>query len=156
MRLLLAFSALSLMIGTASASVQAPNRSVDDIIQAKSHYDVVIIEEVKTPKDYVYTSAEVMPQFPGGEAGLLDWVNNHVIYPKACMEMGIQGRVVLRFVVKSDGSIGDVQIVRGKDPNLDKEAVRVVKSLPGFTPGMMNGEPVNVWYTLPVTFRLAH
>ncbi len=70
------------------------------------------------------------------------------------LENNVQGRVVVKFVVKKDGSVGNVAVVRGKDPDLDKEAVRVVKSLPAFTPGTMNGKPVAVWYTLPINFRL--
>ena len=70
------------------------------------------------------------------------------------MENNIQGRVVVQFVVTSTGKIGEVKVVRSKDPDLDKEAVRVVKSLPNFIPGKMNGQAVNVWYTLPITFKL--
>ena len=70
------------------------------------------------------------------------------------MENGVQGRVVVQFVVTKDGSVGQVKVMRGKDPDLDKEAVRVVKSLPRFIPGKMNGQAVNVWYTLPISFKL--
>lgn len=70
-------------------------------------------------------------------------------------ENGIQGRVVVQFVVKKDGSIGQVKVVRKKDPDLDAEAVRIVKSLPKFKPGMKNGRPVNVWFTLPVVFKVS-
>ena len=100
----------------------------------------------------VYRSVEQMPQFPGGEAALMKYLESHVTYPP--MAAYIEGHVILQFVVEKDGSIGEVKIVRSLDKNLDAEAVRVVKSLPKFTPGRQNGEAVNVWYTLPVPFKL--
>jgi TonB family protein len=102
----------------------------------------------------VYTAVEQMPQFPGGEAELMKYISNNIKYPTMAMENNIQGRVVVQFVVTSTGKIGEVKVVRSKDPDLDKEAVRVVKSLPNFIPGKMNGQAVNVWYTLPITFKL--
>ena len=100
----------------------------------------------------VYRSVEQMPQFPGGEAALMKYLESHVSYPP--MAAYIEGHVILQFVVEKDGSIGEVKIVRSLDKNLDAEAVRVVKSLPKFAPGRQNGEAVNVWYTLPVPFKL--
>ena len=102
----------------------------------------------------VYDSVDLDPVFPGGQAALLQYVASHIKYPTIAQENGIQGRVTVQFVVTKTGSVGTVKVVRGKDPELDKEAVRVVKSLPKFTPGKMNGHPVNVWYTLPITFKL--
>lgn len=119
--------------------------------------DLNVSVQEKAPvadEDKIFTGVEQMPQFPGGEAALLSWVANHINYPAIAQENGVQGRVVVQFVVKKDGSIGEVKIARGKDPDLDKEAIRVVRTLPNFTPGKMNGQPVNVWYTLPVTFKL--
>lgn len=134
------------------------DRGVDDIIQAKEHKEVVVVEEkkeeVKHDEDKVFDAVEQNPQFPGGETALLKWVASHIRYPSVAQENGIQGRVTVQFVVTKTGSIGQVKVVRGKDPDLDKEAIRVVKSLPKFTPGKMNGHAVNVWYTLPITFRL--
>ena len=95
-----------------------------------------------------------MPQFPGGEAELMKYVANHIKYPTMAAENNIQGRVVVKFVVKKDGSVGEVQVLRGKDPDLDKEAVRVVRTLPKFIPGKMNGQAVSVWFTLPINFKL--
>ena len=100
----------------------------------------------------VYRSVEQMPQFPGGEAALMKYLESHVTYPP--MAAYIEGHVILQFVVKKDGSIGEVKVVRSVEKNLDREAVRVIKSLPKFTPGRQNGEAVNVWYTLPVPFKL--
>lgn len=104
--------------------------------------------------EQVFTVVEVKPQFPGGEAALLKYVGEHLNYPKEAYEKNIQGRVIVQFVVKSDGAVGQVKVIRSVDPLLDAEAKRVISSLPKFTPGMVGGKPVSVWYTLPVTFRL--
>ena len=102
----------------------------------------------------IFKSAEQMPQFPGGDAALMKYINSHIHYPAAAEENNIQGRVVVQFVVEKDGSVGQVKVARSVDRSLDNEAVRVVKSLPKFIPGKQNGQPVRVWYTLPVTFKL--
>lgn len=102
----------------------------------------------------IYDSVEQPPVFPGGDAALMKFIDNNMRYPQAAIENNIQGRVVISFVVNGDGSIGQVKVVRSKDPDLDKEAVRVVKSLPRFQPGKQSGKNVAVWYTIPVTFRL--
>ncbi len=129
------------------------DQGTDDLNVDRTYKEEVIVEE-KTVKEEIFQSVEQMPQFPGGEAALLQWIASHIKYPTMAMENGVQGRVIVRFVVTRDGSIGEVQVARGKDPDLDKEAVRVVKSLPKFTPGRMNGQPVSVWYTLPINFKL--
>ena len=82
------------------------------------------------------------------------WLSQHIRYPEECAKRNIQGRVIVSFVVKSDGSIGEVKVARGCDPQLDGEAVRLCRTLPKFEPGKMNGKPVNVWYTLPINFKL--
>lgn len=102
----------------------------------------------------VYFTPEQAPQYPGGEQALLSHIAQNLRYPANAVNVQIQGRVVVTFVVKKDGSVGDVKIVRGVDPTLDNETIRVVKTLNGFIPGKMNGTPVNCWYTLPITFRL--
>ena len=95
-----------------------------------------------------------MPKFPGGDAELMKYIQEHLRYPTMAAENNIQGKVVVQFVVTKNGSIGEVKVIRSRDQDLDKEAVRVVKSLPNFIPGRMNGQPVNVWYTLPIYFKL--
>ena len=105
-------------------------------------------------KEIDYFPFEQMPEFPGGEKALLDFVNRHLIYPVDAQRFGIQGKVIIRFVVEKTGYIGRVEVARGVSPDLDSEAIRVVKSLPRFKPGMQDGELVSVWYTLPLTFRL--
>jgi protein TonB len=97
---------------------------------------------------------EQMPQFPGGEAALMKYLSSHINYPPMAAENGVQGKVIIQFVVGKDGRVGEVKVIRSVDKELDKEAVRVCKSLPKFTPGRQNGQAVSVWYTLPVQFKL--
>lgn len=135
------------------------DQGTDDLTKTvREHKDEVIVEEKKPEppkKEEIFTAVEQPPQFPGGEAALLKYISDHIRYPAAAQENGIQGRVVVQFVVTKDGSIGQVKVVRGKDPDLDKEAKRVVRTLPRFVPGKMNGNNVSVWYTLPINFKLA-
>ena len=102
----------------------------------------------------VYDVAEYMPEFPGSAVALFEYLSRNIKYPVVAEENGIQGRVVCQFVVEKDGSITDVRVVKSVDPSLDKEAQRVVKSMPRWIPGKQNGSAVRVKYTVPVTFRL--
>lgn len=95
-----------------------------------------------------------LPQFLGGEVALMKFIADNLHYPDSAKAKKIQGRVVVKFVVTKTGEIGEVKIVRSKDLDLDKEAVRIVKSLPNFIPGKLNGEVVDMWYTLPIKFKL--
>ena len=119
--------------------------------------EVVVEEKVEKPKEVVeevFTVVEQMPQFPGGEAALMKFLQSHINYPPMAAENGVQGKVVVQFVVDKTGRVGEVKVVRSVDKDLDREAARVCKSLPKFTPGRQNGHPVSVWYTLPVSFKL--
>lgn len=117
--------------------------------------EVVVVEEpVKHEPAKIFEAVEQMPTFPGGEAALYKFLNDNINYPTAAAEEGVSGRVVVRFVVTKTGAVDQVTIARGKHPALDKEAIRVIKLLPKFIPGKQNGENVNVWFTLPVNFRL--
>ena len=132
------------------------DKGTDDRNVIREHKEEVIVEkkeEVKEPEK-VFTAVEQMPQFPGGEAELMKYLSKNIKYPTMAMENNIQGRVVVQFVVTKTGSIGEVKVVRSVDRDLDREAIRVCKSLPKFTLGKMNGQAVNVWYTLPVNFKL--
>ena len=102
----------------------------------------------------VFDVVEQMPSFPGGNAALMEYLQQNVKYPVVAQENGVQGRVVVSFVVEKDGSITDVKVVRSVDPSLDKEAARVVKSMPRWIPGKQNGSAVRVKYNVPVSFRL--
>ncbi|MCK5538910.1 MAG: TonB family protein [Bacteroidales bacterium] len=105
-------------------------------------------------EEEVFFVVEEMPLFPGGERGLKKWIAQKVKYPAIARENDIQGKVFVRFVVTSSGKVDKVQIIRGVDPLLDAESVRVVKSLPRWKPGMQRGKPVSVWYTVPINFKL--
>lgn len=133
----------------------------DDIRVETAKTEVQVVDEPKKEepkpepkKEEIFKSAEQMPQFPGGDAALMKYINSHIHYPAAAEENNIQGRVVVQFVVDKNGNIGQAKVVRSVDRSLDNEALRVVKSLPKFIPGKQNGQPVSVWYTLPVTFKL--
>jgi TonB family protein len=104
--------------------------------------------------DIVLTVAEEMPYYPGGDKGLLEFIYSNIKYPDAAKEKGIQGRVILRFAVMADGRVDKVSVIRGVEKSLDDESVRVVKMLKGWTPGKLKGEAVNVWYSLPISFKL--
>lgn len=108
-----------------------------------------VVEETK-----IFTVVEQMPMYPGGDAALMGYLRDNIHYPTIAAENGVQGRVVVGFVVERDGSITDVNILRGVDPSLDREAMRVVKSMPRWNPGKQNGSAVRVKYQVPVSFRL--
>ena len=102
----------------------------------------------------IFQVVEKMPSFPGGDAALFKFLNENVKYPVIAQENGVQGRVICQFVVNRDGSIVDVEVVRSVDASLDKEAIRVIKSMPKWSPGQQRGKLVRVKYTLPVNFKL--
>ena len=104
--------------------------------------------------DMVFDVVEVMPQFPGGQIAMMKYIMENMKYPEQAMKEGIQGRVTVRFIVEKDGSISDVKPVLSVHPLLHKEAVRVVKSMPKWSPGKHNGKPVRVRFNLPVMFKL--
>lgn len=108
-----------------------------------------VVEETK-----IFTVVEQMPMYPGGDGALMGYLRDNIHYPTVAAENGVQGRVVVGFVVERDGSITDVKILRGVDPSLDREAMRVVKSMPRWNPGKQNGSAVRVKYQVPVSFRL--
>jgi protein TonB len=97
---------------------------------------------------------EKMPEFPGGQAELMSYLKNAIKYPVVAQENGIQGRVTCSFTINKDGTIVDVEVIRGIDASLDKEAVRVITAMPKWKPGEQRGKPVRVKYNLPVNFRL--
>jgi periplasmic protein TonB len=111
-------------------------------------------EEVEEEDTQVFFIVEDMPEFPGGELALRQFIANSVKYPVIAQENGIQGRVYVTFVVDADGSVSEPRIARGVDPSLDKEALRVVSSLPKWKPGKQRGKPVRVSYTVPINFQL--
>jgi len=129
-------------------------------VEVKNEEVVEFVEEVKEevqeeeaePEPFVVV--EEMPMFPGGDAELLKYIAEHTNYPEVAKENNIQGRVIVRFCVTSKGGVSQVSVLKGVDPELDTEAVRVVNSLPAFKPGKQGGKPVPVWYMVPITFTL--
>lgn len=102
----------------------------------------------------IFEVVEQKPSFPGGDGALMSWLSQNIKYPSIAAEMGVQGRVIVQFVVEKDGSITDVKIAKSVDPSLDKEAARVIKSMPQWIAGRQNGSAVRVRFAVPVTFKL--
>ena len=125
----------------------------EDPVEIK--YRPVVVETENEPvEDEILVTAEKMPEFPGGNGALLQYLNKNIKYPVVPQEQGIQGRVIIQFVVDKDGTITDPVVVRSVDPYLDKEALRVIKAMPKWKPGIQGARSVRVKYTVPVTFRL--
>jgi len=129
-------------------------------IEVKDEEVVEVVEEVKEevqeedPEATPFVVVEEMPMYPGGDAELLKYIAEHTQYPEIAKENNIQGRVIVRFCVTSKGGVSQVSILKGVDPELDAEAIRVVNTLPAFKPGKQGGKPVPVWYMVPITFTL--
>ena len=124
---------------------------IDEVVEAPK-----VEEKPKVQHEQIVDMAmvEQKPSFKGGDAALYKWLNSQIVYPAAASEEGVQGKVIVAFVVEKDGRVTNVQVVRKKHPALDAEALRVVKKMPNWTPGRNNGQPVRVKYNLPVTFKL--
>jgi TonB family C-terminal domain len=113
-----------------------------------------VAQNKKAANDKVYDKVEVMPEYPGGEQAMMKFVATNVKYPQAALDKNISGRVMVQFVVEKDGSVTDVKTVKGIGGGCDEEAVRVVKAMPKWKPGMEKGKTVRVQYLLPITFKL--
>lgn len=133
-------------------NVQGNDEVGGEVLKAKE--EIAQPEPPKEEENKVFDVVEEQPSFPGGQGALMQWLRDNIKYPVIAAENGIEGRVIVQFVVSKTGSISDVRVARGVDPSLDKEAVRVVSNMPKWTPGKQNGTTVNVRYTLPVTFKL--
>ncbi|MBO7051375.1 MAG: energy transducer TonB [Prevotella sp.] len=124
-----------------------------EVLKAKE----IIVQEAEKPKEEetkIFDVVEQMPSFPGGMGALMQYLSSHIKYPVVAEENGIQGRVICTFIVEKDGSITATHVARSVDPSLDKEAVRVINSMPRWIPGKQNGSACRVKFTLPVTFKL--
>lgn len=141
---------------TAIAGALNVDNGTDDISKITEQKVEIVQEKPKEEKkkEEVFRHVEQMPQYPGGDAELYKFISQNLNYPAMAIENNVQGKVIVQFVVQKDGSVGNVKVVRSVDRDLDNEAIRVCKKLPKFIPGKQNGQPVNVWYTLPVTFKL--
>lgn len=136
-------------VAIGSFDVKGNDEAAGEVLKAKE-----VIAQEKPVEEKVFDVVEQMPQFPGGDAALFEYLSTHIKYPTIAEENGVQGRVIVTFVVERDGSITDVKVVKSVDPSLDKEASRVVAGMPKWIPGKQNGSAVRVMYTVPVTFRL--
>ena len=131
----------------------------DDADKFKAVQEQVVVKEpepevVKPKEEEIFVAVEQQAEFPGGQAALMKWLSNNIRYPESAQQNDIQGRVVVKFVVEKDGSIGQATIAKGVDKDLDREALRVVKKMPKWQPGKNNGVAVRSYFTLPVTFKL--
>lgn len=128
---------------------------VDEAVEDITIVEVVaeeIVEEEAEPEPFIVV--EEPPFYPGGDKAVLEFVLNNLVYPETARENNIQGRVYLRFCVTATGDIGQVEILRGVDADIDAECIRVIKTIKGFRPGKQGGVPVPVWYQLPINFKL--
>jgi protein TonB len=131
----------------------------DDADKFKAVQEQVVVKEpepevVKPKEEEIFVAVEQQAEFPGGQAALMKWLSNNIRYPESAQQNDIQGRVIVKFVVEKDGSIGQATIAKGVDKDLDREAIRVVKKMPKWQPGKNNGVAVRSYFTLPVTFKL--
>lgn len=140
----------SLTATTAMAQNPVKNAQKDEVLKCG---EVVVKEEPKD-ENYVFGVVEQMPSFRGGKNALMKFLTDSIRYPAEAKAMGIQGRVILTFVIERDGSVDSVKVVKKVSPELDREALRVVKSMPKWMPGKQNGRTVRTKYTIPVTFKL--
>lgn len=135
--------------------IQTKDFNSEDDKNKKVVIQAPIAAPVEDPEESrIHVVVERMPEFPGGEAAMNQFINRTIRYPVIAQENGIQGRVVVQFVVNTDGKIVDVEVVRGVEESLDQEAVRVVKAMPPWNPGRQGGKNVRVKYTLPIRFRI--
>ncbi|MDE5881764.1 MAG: energy transducer TonB, partial [Muribaculaceae bacterium] len=130
----------------------------DDADKFKAVQEQVIVKEpepeVKPKEEEIFQAVEQQAEFPGGTAALMKWLNQNIRYPEQAAANDIQGRVIVKFVVEKDGSIGAAEILKGVDKDLDREALRVVKKMPKWQPGKNNGVAVRSYFNLPVSFKL--
>ena len=124
----------------------------ENVVEAVEEVKAEIQEEEAEPEPFVVV--EEMPMYPGGPEALLKYIAEHVVYPEVAKENNIQGRVIVRFCVTAKGGVNQVSVLKGVDPELDKEAIKVVSELPAFKPGKQGGKAVPVWYMVPITFTL--
>ena len=141
---------LSRMVQTAVAEMPR-SEAVDTMTTSK---EVTVIGYAQLTDNHVYESAEVMPEFPGGEVELLKFLAKSFKYPTEAQRKGAQGRVIVKFVVEKNGSISNIHVVKGLDPLLDAEAIRVCTTMPTWAPAQQGGKAVRCYYTIPVTFGL--
>ena len=152
------FFALGLMASVVGVNAQVIDDNADVVVMSVEEQpmwvEILEVFEPKPDENAIFQVVETQPEFPGGIAELMKYLQKNMRYPKVCKEQGLQGRVIVQFVVNTDSTISDVNVIKPVNPHFDKEALRVVKAMPKWKPGMQRGKPVRVRFTLPVTFRL--
>ena len=133
-----------------STQTQEGDEDADIVIETAP----VVVDKPVVQEKKVYEFIEQMPEYPGGTEALYNYINSHIQYPRMARDNGVQGKVFLKFIVDENGVVSDVQLLRGIGAGCDEEAMRVVRSLPKWTPGKQNGKPAAVWYKLPIQFTL--
>ena len=151
--LLFALGLLASVVGV-NAQVIVDHDHLDVAVISGEDDWAEILEVTEPDENGIFQVVETQPEFPGGMAELMKYLQKNIRYPKICKEQRVQGRVIVQFVVNADSTITDVNVVKPVNPYLDQEALRVVKAMPKWKPGEQRGEPVRVRFTLPVTFRL--
>ena len=146
-----ALASVSLLLAGCNANPQQTETAAPDASDTATE----TAAPAATPTDSVYEVAEVMPEFPGGTQALFKFISENLEYPQHAIDGQIEGRVVVQFVVDKTGKVGNIQVVRSIDKLLDQAAIDVVRARPAWKPGMQNGQPVNVRYTLPDSFKLS-
>ncbi|MDM8267920.1 TonB family protein [Barnesiella viscericola] len=143
-------ASVSLLLASCNANPQQTETAAPD----ESGTTAGTAAPAPMPTDSVYEVAEVMPEFPGGTQALFEFISKNLEYPQNAIDSQIEGRVIVQFVVDKAGKVDNIQVVRSIDKMLDQAAIDVVRALPAWKPGMQNGKPVNVRYTLPIAFKL--
>jgi TonB family protein len=157
LKILMAIPVSGIIFLAISAYSEIPDSSQNNISVAQTpanQTDNRLIPNDTRSSTEPFVQVEEMPVFPGGDAGLITFIANNTIYPEAAKKNGIQGRVIVRFCITENGTLDRLSILKGVSPELDQEALRVIETLPVFTPGRNGGKPVPVWYMLPITFAL--
>lgn len=148
---------LSLILSLSTASYSTKMSSNNTFLQNRpieKQSEKPVRDSISNDGDKIYDRPDVMPQFSGGESALLEYIRKNITYPVAALKQGIQGRVIVRFVINKSGRVEKVEIARPIHPACDKEAARIVKSFPKWIPGKLNGENVSVFYVIPINFKI--
>lgn len=147
------------MVGAQSKELKYVGSAIDNnvVVSAEDQPEYVTVTDAPfggADENGIFQVVEEQPQFPGGMAALVEYLKKNIRYPAICKEQGLQGRVIVQFVVNADSTISDAQVIKPVNPHFDKEALRVVNAMPKWIPGEQRGKPVRTRFTMPVTFRL--
>lgn len=147
------------MVGAQSKELKYVGSAIDNnvVVSAEDQPEYVTITDDpfgEADENGIFQVVEKQPQFPGGMAALVEYLKKNIRYPAICKEQGLQGRVIVQFVINTDSTISDAQVIKPVNPHFDKEALRVVNAMPKWIPGEQRGKPVRTRFTMPVTFRL--